>query len=311
MTKLDVVVAGLAVVDVLGRPVRFKRLPRPGGLQLLDTIALSTGGNVSNVGIDLAKMGFRVAGITRVGDDVFGRFIRQEYARHGIDTSGLVVDRKKQTSATIVGVGPDGERTFLHTRGCLKAFSIRDVLENLDLVSRAKLFAFGYLGLLPEMEKDLARLFRTIKRKTAAGILLDSGGNPRRNPALLRSILPFIDYVIPSYEEAVALTGKRDIPGIVRALREAGAANVVGVKLGARGCYIACRDEAQHIPPARVRNVVDATGAGDAFVAGFLAATIRGLDPFAAAEFGNRVAASSVTAVGASTAIKTYQSYIR
>ncbi len=311
MRKLDVVVAGLAVVDVLGRPVHFKRLPRPGGLQLLDTIALSTGGNVSNVGIDLAKMGFRVAGVTKVGDDVFGRFIRQEYARHGIDTAGLVVDAKRQTSATIVGVGPDGERTFLHTRGCLQAFSAGDILKNIRLIQRARLLAYGYLGLLPEMERELPRLFRTIKKKTSAGILLDTGGNPRRNPRLLRSILPSVDFVIPSYEEAVVLTGKRDIPGIVRTLREAGAASVIGVKLGARGCFIATPEAARHIPPARVREVVDATGAGDAFVAGFLAATIRGLNPFAAAEFGNRVAASAVTAVGASTAIQSYQSYLR
>ena len=311
MRPLDVVVAGLAVADVLGRPVDFKRLPRPGGLQLLDTVALSTGGNVSNVGIDLAKMGFRVAGITRVGDDAFGRYVRQEYLRYGIETSGVVVDRKRQTSATFVGVGPDGERTFLHTRGCLADFSCKDILDHLALVRRAKLFAFGYLGLLPEMEKDLARLFRAIKRRTDAGILLDTGGNPRRNPALLRSILPFIDYVIPSYEEAVALTGRKDIAGIVQSLRDSGAGHVVGVKLGARGCYINCRDAALHIPPKRVRNVVDATGAGDAFVAGFLAATLRGMDPFAAAEFGNRVAASAVTAVGASTAIKRFHTYLR
>jgi sugar/nucleoside kinase (ribokinase family) len=306
---LDVVLAGLALVDIIGRPVNLTHPPKPGSLRLIDSVTLTTGGNVSNSGIDLVKMGFRIGAITRVGDDGLGQFIRQQYALHGMDTSGVIVDKKKQTSATIVAVEAGGERTFLHTRGCLTNFSVKDVLAHLDLIRRAKMLAFGYLGLLPECEPGLARLFRTVKKETGAAILLDTGGTPRRNDALLRAVLPWVDIFIPSYDEAVVLTGKKKPEDIVRFMHQAGARGIVGVKLGARGCFIASGDATAYIPALRVRKVVDATGAGDAFVAGFLAATLRGHDPFKAAYIANAVAASCVTAVGASTAIKPYENY--
>jgi sugar/nucleoside kinase (ribokinase family) len=292
--------------------VQFNALPKPGGLQFLDSITLSTGGNVSNVGIDLAKMGFRVGGITRVGDDVLGKFILQEYKQHRLDTSGVLTDRSAQTSSTIVAVGKDGERSFLHTRGCLANFRASDVLENLQLVKRAKIFAFGYLGLLPETEKDLEVLFRTIKKETRAKILLDTGGNPRRQPKPFASFIRYVDYFMPSYEEAVALTGRKKPEDIVQYLFDAGAPNVVGVKLGSRGCLVASSPNvAEYVPALRVKRVVDTTGAGDAFVAGFLAAVIREFSPFAAARIGNAVASECVTAVGASSAIQNFNHYVK
>ncbi len=307
--RLDAVVAGLAVVDVLGRPVDFDDLPKPGGLKFLDSITMSTGGNVSNVGIDLAKLGFQVAAITRIGNDALGRFILHDFKQHRLETRGVLVDRTAQTSATFVGIGKDGERAFLHTRGCTDNFCVTDVVENLPLLKRSKIFALGYLGLLPEMEKNLGVLFQTIKRKTSVSILLDTGGNPRRQPRRFSSFLRHVDYFIPSYEEAVSLTGRKKPEDIIQYLYDKGAPNVVGVKMGARGCFIATRQMTHHIPAVSVKRVVDTTGAGDAFVAGFLASIIRGFNPFEAARIGNAVAAECITAVGASTAIKKFKQY--
>ena len=309
--RLDVVVAGLAVVDVLGRHVQFSALPKPGGLKLLDSITLSTGGNVSNVGIDLAKLGFRIGAITRIGDDALGMFILQEFRKHRIGSTCVLVDRKEQTSATLVAIGKDGERTFLHTRGCLANFRASDVLKNLHLVKRAKILAFGYLGLLPETEKDLEYLFKTIKNKTGVNILLDTGGTPRKQRKVLASFICYVDYFIPSYEEAVALTGRENPEHIIQYLYDAGAPNVVGVKMGAKGCFIATPEMTEYVPAAKVKRVVDTTGAGDAFVAGFLAATIREFSPFAAARIGNAVAAECITGVGASSAIREFKHYVR
>lgn len=83
------------------------------------------------------------------------------------------------------------------------------------------------------------------------------------------------------------------------------------MKLGARGCHISWEGKGKHIPAVKVRTVVDATGAGDAFVAGFLAGVLKGLDPFQAARVAVAVAGSCVTAVGASTAIQPLRAYLR
>jgi sugar/nucleoside kinase (ribokinase family) len=307
----DVVIAGLAVVDVIGRPVEFSRPPHPGSLSYLESITLTSGGNVSNCGIDLAKLGFRVGIITRVGRDGLGDFLRHEYDRHGLDTRGVVVDRARQTSATMVHVDRSGERTFLHTRGCMAGFRMRDVERQMAMIACARVFVLGYLGLLPEAEGDFARTLALVKRRTRALTLLDTGGTPRRNAPLLRAILPHVDCFLPSLEEARALTGEHDPASIAGALRRLGARGVVGVKLGPRGCYLSTPDRSELVPAVRVRRVMDATGAGDAFVAGFVAGLVKGLDPFSAASVAAAVASHCVTAVGASTAIRPFLRYLR
>jgi sugar/nucleoside kinase (ribokinase family) len=272
---------------------------------------LTTGGNVLNCGIDLVKLGRRVGAITRVGDDSFGRYLQSQFSHYGINAKGVIVDREKQTSATIVCVDRTGERTFYHTRGCLENFRAKDVLACLDLVRKARIFVFGYLGLLPEFSSELGKLFAAIKRDADVSILLDTGGTPTRCPGLLRKVLPYVDFFLPSLEEAAALTGATTPREIVESFRSCGAKGVVGVKLGAKGCFLSWQDRQELIPAWRVKKVVDATGAGDAFVSGFLAGILKGHEPFEAARIGNAVAASCVAAVGASTAIQPLHSYFK
>jgi len=307
---LDVIVAGLALADIIGRPVDLRKPPKRGALKLIDSITLTTGGNVSNVGIDLAKLGFRVGAVTRLGNDSIGRFVLQHYRTFGIDTEGVIIDAKAQTSATMVNVDDDGERTFLHTRGCMTHFRAGDLLSRIPYLRKANILAIGYLGLLPETEKDFPHLFSTLKAKTSLKIFLDTAAAPRVSLKALKEFMPYVDYFVPSYEEAVLLTGKKTPEAIVDTLRQAGAPHVVGVKLAAKGCYLSDGKHSEFIKGTPVKKVVDATGAGDAFVAGFIAATVRGFDPFRAARVANSVAASCVCSVGASTAIKALERYL-
>jgi sugar/nucleoside kinase (ribokinase family) len=118
-----------------------------------------------------------------------------------------------------------------------------------------------------------------------------------------------VDFFVPSYEEAMLMSGRSTPESIVEFLRRSGAPHVVGVKLGAQGCYLSDGHRAAYVKAQKVRRVVDATGAGDAFVAGFIAGTLKGMDVFESARVANAVAASCVSAVGASTAIRELQNY--
>ncbi len=155
--RLDVVVAGLALTDIIGRPVEFNRPPKRGALKLIDSITLTTGGNVSNVGIDLARLGFRVGAITRVGNDSIGRFVVQHYRTFGVDTRGVIIDAKAQTSATIVGVDRDGERTFLHTRGCMKNFRRVIFSHNFPWFKKLQFSSSGTWACFPRLKRSLSR----------------------------------------------------------------------------------------------------------------------------------------------------------
>ncbi|MBI3579982.1 MAG: carbohydrate kinase family protein, partial [Ignavibacteriales bacterium] len=184
-----------------------------------------------------------------------------------------------------------------------------DVLGNIHLIKQSKILAFGYLGLLPEVEKDFPMMFQTIKRQASVEILLDTAGAPNCTQKLMKEFLPYVDYFIPSLEEAIRLTGKKQPEEIIQVFRQAGAPKVVGVKLGKEGCYISTMYEGRYIKSMRVNKVIDTTGAGDAFVAGFLAGILKGYNPFESARIGNAVAADCITAIGASTAVKGFQNY--
>jgi sugar/nucleoside kinase (ribokinase family) len=307
---LDVVVSGLAVVDLIGLPVDARALRLDGGLTEVDSITMTPGGIVPNVGMDLSQLGFRVGAISRVGNDSLGGFVRSRLEVQGIATEGLVVDRKLQTSATLVHVSREGERSFLHARGCAKNFRVDDVLDQIDVVRRGRFFVFGYLGLMRECEKDLGRMLRLVKQRASIPVAIDTAGNPKRDDDLLRSILPAVDLFFPSLTEAESLTGESDPAAMVDHFRACGAEGVVGVKLGAEGVFVSVGKKRRRIRTHRLRKVVDSTGAGDAFLSGMIAGLLAGKDPWMSAAIGNRVAASCLTGVGASTAIGPLSDYL-
>jgi len=305
--KPDVVVFGLLVADILGRPVDLRRLPKRGSLQIIERIAFSTGGNGANVGIALRKLGLNVGVIGRLGNDIWRRLIIESLAKHGIDCTHISSGETPQTSATIVCVDRRGERSFLHTPGATRDLRAEHILNHLNYISKSKILMVGYLGLLPQLENDLPEIFQKVKERTKVLIALDTAGIPRRNRQLVKAFLPYVDFFIPSLEEARCLTGYESARDIMRFFRDCGAANVFGLKLGKKGCLIADRKKEYRVPGFPVKLVVDATGAGDSFYAGFLAAWLRGLDTYHAAEFANMVGACCVSAIGASTGIRSFE----
>jgi sugar/nucleoside kinase (ribokinase family) len=115
--------------------------------------------------------------------------------------------------------------------------------------------------------------------------------------AALWEAMPYLDYFLANDHEAFRLTGEKDPQMAAAILRERGAQSVI-VKLGAEGCY-ALSDEFTGEVPAFKVEVVDTTGAGDAFAAGFIAALARGADLKGACEAGNRAGARIVQKLGA------------
>ena len=113
---------------------------------------------------------------------------------------------------------------------------------------------------------------------------------------MLGESLPHVDYLLPSAEEAAMLTGEREPEKMAARLLGMGP-KVVALKMGEKGCYVADREGAFSVPPYAVE-AVDSTGAGDAFVAGFVTGVVKGLGLRGCAEMGNAVGALCVTRVG-------------
>lgn len=295
----EIVNLGILVADVVAKPVL--EWPDEGKLILVDQMELHTGGCAVNTGIALARLGFRPSVMGKVGQDAFGDFVIAALQREGINTDGVQRAQGVRTSATMVCVKPGGERSFIHYLGANAELTAEDV--NFDVIRGARVLHIGSALLVPRLDgKPLAGVLRRAQEMgvlTCVDTAWDSKG---RWMELVGPLLPYADMCVPSLEEARMITGERDPEAIARVLMGAGV-KTVGIKMGDQGCYVATRSEAHLLPPFQV-DAVDATGAGDAWVAGFLAGVVSGRSLKETARLANAVGAMSVTAMGAANGVR-------
>jgi sugar/nucleoside kinase (ribokinase family) len=301
---MDVAAFGLLVADIVARPMNALDSLAPGGLGHIDSITLTSGGNACNVAIALAKLGMRVSSQGLVGDDSLGRTIVERLTDAGVDASSVVCDSRGQTSATIVAVQQSGERRFFHTSGVTTLIDADAFRAQFDRFREAAWLQIGYFGLLPNLTRDLPELladFRTVAPGTK--IALDTV-NPPGDRELLDPILPHVDLFAPSRAEAMALTGESDPARMVATLRShMRDDSVIGIKLDADGCYLDDGQRSCEVPAYRV-NVIDTTGAGDAWFAGLLCGLRRGMSLEDSGKLANRVGADCCTQIGASAGVR-------
>ena len=295
----EVTCLGILVADVVGKPV--DSIPERGKLMLVDRMELHGGGCANSTGIGLTKLGIKTAVIGKVGNDGFGDFVIGNLTRNGVDCTGVVRDEEAATSSTMVLVHGDGERSFIHYIGANGTLTEADVDDG--VVKSSKILHIAGTFLLPGFDGEPTA--RVLKKAKELGVTtsLDTAWDSHNNwMKLLAPCLPYVDYAVPSIEEARMVTGKYEPEEVASALLDKGV-GTVALKMGSQGCYIRSKDIELYIPIYKV-DVVDALGAGDAFAAGFLAGLVNGWDLERTGKFANATGAFCVTALGATTGIK-------
>jgi sugar/nucleoside kinase (ribokinase family) len=309
---LDVACVGIVVADCVARPVL--KQPQVGQLELVDTIGLYSGGSAANTGYDLARLGIRVSLIGRIGTDGFGDFLEAEAQRVGCDSSLLKRDSSTGTSSSLVIVTPDGERTFLHSIGANAKLTPNDV-PLLELKNQGvKILHLAGFYILTAMEGEhgepATELFKqasSLGMITSLDCVWDATG---RWGKLISSVLAQTDIFYPSIHEARAITGLVSTATpqeIAQGLFEMGVRQIVALKMGAEGSFVMTRDGTCHTVKAPKVKTIDGTGAGDAFIAGFLAAYLRGMKLLECAQFGNAAGALCVGALGATAGVTNWE----
>jgi len=303
---MDAAIFGLIVADVIAQPVNLRPPPAPGGLVLVNSITLTTGGNVCNMGLAMVRLGMSVAGAGLVGNDVLGAAVIERMRQGGMDTSAVFTTDKAQTSASVVAVEPGGERCFFHTPGATPLLDADAFRRCFPIFKRCHYVQIGYFGLLPGLTPDLPDLLQEL-RAAAPGvkIALDTV-NPPAEWKLLEPILPHLDIFAPSRTEAAALLGESSPQNMVARLRRYMPGGLIGIKLDANGCYL---DDGRHsvlVPAAKV-NVVDTTGAGDTWFGALITALHHNMNLEEAGRFANRAAADCCSAIGASAGVRSFQ----
>jgi fructokinase len=267
VAPLDVVCVGEALVDFLpeesGRRVREVTAWRP-----------CVGGSLANVSVGLARLGARSAYVGVLGEDEFGHFLRERLAAEGVDVSRLRQTAEAKTGLVFISLDARGERSFsfYRTLSAERLLGERDV--DPSFLGRARVVHCGTNSLLlPEAREAM---LRTVETGRAAGRIVSCDPNLRLHAweepevlrALLGRLLPRCTVVKLSEEEVSFATGRADAEEALRHLAGEGVLLPV-VTLGAAGAAFLWRGEVVRVPAPRAR-VVDTTGAGDGFVAGFL-----------------------------------------
>ena len=295
-----IVCLGILVADIVARPLNA--LPERGRLVLVDEMGLHTGGCATNAASALARLGLPVEAIGRIGSDLAGDFVISAMQERGIGTRGVRRDPQIGTSLTIVLVDPDGERRFVHYLGANAYLTLEDL--DLGIIEGASILHIGGALVMPgidgEPTAELLRKARAAGVITFLDIVWDDTG---RWLDVLAPCLPWVDYFIPSLPEAQAMTGLEDPLAIAHNLLARGP-SVVGLKLGAQGCLVITQAGEIICSPAFQVEVVDATGAGDAFAAGFIAGVWQGWPLEKTAQFANAVGALCVTGLGAAGGVR-------
>ncbi len=238
--------------------------------KLLDDASLVIGGSATIFACGAARLGLRVAFVGKVGDDVFGRFMLDALHSRGIDTTGVVRDREIKTGLTVI-LSRGQDRAMLTYAGTIGALRYDEI--DLDLLAAARHLHLGSYFLLENLLPDVPRLFAEAHRRGLT-VSLDTNYDPaERWDSGIGETLRHVDIFLPNETELSAITRTPDWrTGLVKATATV---PTVAVKLGAEGAAVQQGDRFLHQPVLPV-TVVDTTGAGDSFDAGFVYGYLQG-----------------------------------
>ncbi len=294
--KPEIVVIGAAILDVLVRPASPEVFEK--GSLPMESIRMSVGGDAANEAAVLSALGKQVQLETVIGCDRAGRFLRQYFTEKQVILPETVFREDLRTGINVVLVDQEGERHFLTDPGAsLRALSLEDI--SLPFPESAGIVCFASVFVFPKIKKEeLLTLFREVKRQ---GKILCADLTKRKNRETLdemKEVFALVDYLFPNEEEAMLLSGTESPEDAAEAFFAAGTAHVI-LKCGRRGCYIRSTEYTGYLPPEKITEPVDTTGAGDSFAAGFLAALSEGRSLPECAALGNRCGAEAVQREGA------------
>jgi sugar/nucleoside kinase (ribokinase family) len=281
------------VLDTLVRP--FETL-HWGTTTFVDSIESHVGGSAANTcrALGILNVPVRVAAV--LGPDEAANTIRQEMTRCGVDVScvGIVPEATPQT---IVLVKRAGDRQFLHRRGCSNVAFSNGLSFTPELIEGITHFHLASLFVVPHLRTQAPLMLRAA-RKAGLTTSLDTCWDPQGEwMKVLGPCMPELDILFMNEDEAAQIGAGQSTAALARAIAKKGTRTVV-MKRSRKGCCVYTSDQ-EIICPAYEVEARDTTGAGDCFVAGFLAAHLEGASPETAGLMGNAAGALSIQTIGA------------
>lgn len=275
-----------------------------GDLDQVETFGRRIAGADSNVAIGLARLGWRVRWLSRVGDDALGRFVLASLRREGLDCSQVAVDPCHPTGFQLKARRDDGGDPaveYFRTGSAASKLSVEDL--HVAVPQARHLHATGIVPALSERCRQLSHALIERMRAAGASVSFDPNLRPSLWPdrqTMVREINALAikaHWVLPGLEEGRVLTGWTTPADIAAFYLDQGVQRVA-IKLGSEGAYY--RDASGHglVAPVPVAKVIDTVGAGDAFAVGVISALLDGLPLVQAVTRGNWCGSRAVQSLG-------------
>ncbi len=290
MTKFDVIGFGALNVDML---FKVERLVGAEEESFIQDYTEACGGSAANTAVGLARLGCKGGFIGKVANDREGKMQIDCFKTEGVDTGGILQAEKGKSGMVLGFVDKKGARALYINSGVNDTIEPREM--KWEYVSQTRfLHLSSFVGekSFRAQKKLVGSLPDSIKISFDPGSVYAQKGFAAVEPIIRSSYV-----MMPNAFELELLTGETEYPKGAATLIEMGV-KIVAVKLGDKGCYVTDGQERKTIHPFKVK-VVDTTGAGDAFNAGFLYGLIHDKTLAECGQLGNFVAAQSVTKMGA------------
>jgi ribokinase len=285
--KFDVIGFGALNVDKL---YRVNRIAREGEESFIISMNELAGGSAANTVVGLARLGARTGFIGKVAQDDEGQLLLADFKREGVNTDGMVIAKRGNSGTVSAFVDKKGERALYVHRSVNDTLVFEEI--SLEYARQTEFLHLTSMDEKPfEAQKRLTQELSHFKVSLDPGEIYAGKGLAKLKPIIKRCFV-----VMPSESEVKLLTGKGWKEGAKQLLNEG--ACIVGVKLGKEGCFITDGNQNHMVPPYKAK-VVDTTGAGDAWNAGFLYGLVRKKDLYECGRLGNLVASKCIAKVGA------------
>lgn len=293
----DIVVVGSLNMDLV---VQSVHLPARGETITGRDFVMIPGGKGANQAVGAAKLGAAIAMIGRVGIDDFGRSLSTSLAHAGVITTHVHADPAATTGVAVISVEAGGQNTIIVVPGANARVTPADVDNAIEIIASAR-------ALMTQLEIPLATVVHALRGARAKQVLTVL--NPAPAQVLDAEILELVDLLIPNETEASRMTGieVNDWSSAERAARELNrlGAKAVVITLGALGALVCEQDRVRRVPAFTVK-AIDATAAGDAFVAALTVARVQGREWEIALHEASAAGALTTTKLGAQPALPTH-----
>jgi sugar/nucleoside kinase (ribokinase family) len=290
----------------LGETMSLLVAQEPGPLDQVQHFSKRLAGADSNVAIGLARLGFKVGWISRVGADSFGTYVRRTIEAEGVDTSQVEVDPQRSTGFMLKSRSVDGSDPAIeyYRRGSAASqLGLTHFKEGYALKAR-HVHTTGITAALSPNALELVTHAMQTMRASGRTVSFDPNLRPSLWPDVstmrdtVNALARHADWVLPGHEEGRLLSGQSTPPDIAAWYLDRGAKAVV-IKQGAQGAYFrTASGEQGQVHGVQVPVVVDTVGAGDAFAVGIISARLEGLAWAQALQRANWIASRALQVIG-------------